>query len=301
MATSKIDLYVSETITSLAELLGKAQSQGVARLDAQLLLLHALGRPAADRAWLIAHDGDAAHEAVLDSFEALARRRVAGEPLAYLVGRQAFFGLDFEVDTRVLIPRPDTETLVVWALERAVAAAGANPGATLRILDLGTGSGAIALAVAHELGRQNLRTQIVAVDASAGALAVARSNHARLRIGPAVGVKFIESDWFAKVSGTFDVIMSNPPYIASGDAHLAALAHEPLTALTAGFDGLGDLRRIIDGAPRHLAHNGWLMLEHGHDQATAVQRLLAERGFMQIESRPDLAGIMRCTAGRAPD
>ena len=264
----------------------QARGMGLARIDAQLLLLHALARPGTGRAWLLAHDTDALDEAVHDQFIALCQRRAAGEPVAYLTGRKEFYGLSLQVDARVLDPRPDTETLVDWALE--VIAPLPSP----RVVDLGTGSGAIALA----LQSQRADAQVLAVDASADALAVAQANAQQLGLS----VQLQQANWLAGVDGLFDAIVSNPPYIASADPHLAALTHEPLQALASGADGLEDIRAIVAQAPAHLPPDGWLLLEHGHDQAEAVQALLTAQGFIQVQSRNDLAGIARCTGGRWP-
>ena len=276
-----------------AQVLAAARQLGLERLDAQLLLLHALGQPASARAWLLAHDTDELAQEAAEEFAALAQRRAAGEPLAYLVGSKEFYGLFLQVDARVLVPRPDTETLVDWSLEQL-----ALPGspAAPRLLDLGTGSGAIALALAHALKTVGRKAQVVAVDASAGALEVARGNARQLNLV----VEFVESNWLAQVSGRFHMIASNPPYIASADPHLPALRHEPLQALTAGADGLDDLRHIIEQAPAFLHPGGWLLLEHGHDQAAPVRQLLAQRGFVEVSSRLDLAGIARCSGGQWP-
>ena len=271
-----------------------ARTLGLDRLDAQLLLLHALGRPDADRAWLLAHDEDPLPEPAADVFRRLSLRRAAGEPLAYIVGYKDFFGLRFAVDARVLVPRPDTETLVQWALDVAEMAAPES----VRVLDLGTGSGAIAVAVAVTLAKNlpdgGLPATVHAVDTSAAALAVAAVNAKALQ----ANVQFIESHWFDKVSGHYHVIASNPPYIASADPHLSALTHEPTAALTAGPDGLDDLRQIITQAPAHLLAGGWLLLEHGYDQANSVRALLMQRGFAEVHSRQDLAGIARCSGGQ---
>ena len=274
------------TSPTLAQALAQAHTLGLARIDAQPLLLHAVGRPDAGRAWLLAHDTDAMDEAVHAQFIALCQRRLAGEPVAYLTGRKEFYGLPLQVDARVLDPRPDTETLVDWALE--VIAPLASP----RVVDLGTGSGAIALA----LQSQRTDAQVLAVDASADALAVARANAERLGLP----VQFQSANWLAGVEGPFDAIVSNPPYIPSADPHLAALTHEPLQALASGEDGLEDIRTIVAQAPTHLRPGGWLLLEHGYDQADAVQALLAAQGFTQVQSRNDLAGIARCTGGQWP-
>lgn len=274
-------------MTTLRHALAQAQHQGLARIDAQMLLLHALGRDDADRAWLIAHDSDALPPAAQAAFEALCQRRAAGEPVAYLTGRKAFYGLTLQVDARVLDPRPDTETLVDWALEVLA------PHPAPHVADLGTGSGAIALALQH----QRPDARVLAVDASAEALAVARANAERLGLP----VRLWQGDWLSGLSaqeGPFDAIVSNPPYIAAADPHLSALVHEPLSALASGADGLADIRTIVAQAPAWLAPGGWLLLEHGWDQADAVQALLRAAGFAQVQSRHDLAGIARCTGGR---
>ena len=272
-------------MNTLADGLREAARLGVAPLDAQLLLLQALGRPH-DRAWLRAHDGDALPEAAKQAFLEALRRRLDGEPVAYLLGEKEFFGLALAVDARVLVPRPDTETLVDWALSL--------PGgqAAWRVADLGTGSGAIALA----LKQAQPHWQVLAVDASADALQVARGNADRLGLALA----FHHGSWLEGLDGPFDLMVSNPPYIALGDAHLPALRHEPRSALVSGTDGLDDLRAIAAQAPARLAEGGWLLLEHGHDQAQAVQELLLYQGFRDVQSRPDLSGTLRCTGGRQP-
>lgn len=280
---------------TLAQILAGVHARGVPRVDAQMLLLHALGHSPQDRAWLIAHDADALPVEAARRFETLVQRRLGNEPVAYLTGVKEFFGLQLQVDARVLDPRPDTETLVAWTLEVLGTrndAAPDSPGGPLGLVDLGTGSGAIALAVKH--ARPDV--QVTAVDASAGALAVAQGNAARLRLP----VCFIEGSWLDNVSGHYHVIVANPPYIAAGDPHLAALIHEPLTALTSGQDGLDDIRLIIRQAPAHMLPGGWLLLEHGWDQAESVHALLEEAGFTAVQSRPDLAGILRCTGGQWP-
>ena len=278
---------------TVAQALAAAQTRGLERIDAQLLLLHALGKSHGDRAWLLAHDNDKLDGDRTRQFEALAKRRAAGEPLAYILGYKEFFGLNLLVDPRVLIPRPDTETLVNWSLE--LLQSDAMP-ADAAVLDLGTGSGAVALALALCLKTAGRPKLVTAADTSVDALAVARQNAARLR----VDLAFIESSWFDKVSGRFHLIASNPPYVADADPHLANLIHEPLQALTAGPDGLGDIRQILEQAPYHLHPGGWLLLEHGFDQALPVRELLARRGFLQVQSRLDLAGIERCSGGQWP-
>ena len=269
---------------TLADALAAATRMGLARLDAQLLLPHALGRGPQERAWLLAHDTDLLPEAVRLAFMRFCERRLGGEPLAYITGRKAFFGLDLKVDPRVLVPRPETETLVEWALD--VLLDRQQP----RVVDLGTGSGAIALAVK----RERPDAQVLATDSSAGALEVAEANARALNMD----ITFRPTSWLTGIDHRFDVIVSNPPYIAAADEHLPALAHEPQVALVAGPDGLDDLRAIIGQAPANLVAGGWLLLEHGYDQAEAVRALLAEAGFHGVGSRPDLAGIARCSGGQ---
>jgi release factor glutamine methyltransferase len=279
---------------TVAQALSEARSAGLDKLDADLLLLLAHGVPAAEldkgRSWLLAHDTDAVAPSMYAHFQQLVARRRSGEPLAYVTGRKEFFGIDLAVDHRVLIPRPDTETLVEWALALWVAAPGEKTRPMGRLLDLGTGSGAIALAIK----RASPALAVDAVDASANALVVARANAQRLGLD----VVFLHGSWFEPVHGLYDCIVSNPPYVADGDPHLPALAHEPLAALTSGPDGLRDIRCILAGAPRHLAPGGWLLLEHGFDQGPAVQALLTGAGFRDVSVRQDLAGHWRCTGGR---
>ncbi|HWP20668.1 MAG TPA: peptide chain release factor N(5)-glutamine methyltransferase, partial [Burkholderiaceae bacterium] len=244
---------------------------GLERLDAQVLLLHALGRSddPQGRAWLLAHDTDPLAQEVIERYRALVARRVAGEPLAYLLGWREFHGLRLEVTPAVLVPRPDTETLVDWAL-----ACLPPPPATPRVLDLGTGSGAIALAIRHAAPH----AQVSAVDSSAAALEVARRNGQRLDLP----VRWHLGNWFEALPDgepPFDLVVSNPPYVAQGDPHLAALGHEPRCALTSGPQGLDDLAHLARHAPGWLVPGGQLLLEHGHDQAPAVQALLHVAGF----------------------
>lgn len=270
----------------VSQAIAAAMARGLERLDAQLLMLHALGKKPHDRAWLHAHDTDMLAPTEQAAFDAGVQRRAAGEPLAYITGRKEFFGLDLLVDARVLVPRPDTETLVEWAL--AVLQAAPN----LSVLDLGTGSGAIALAL--KATRPDL--QLSAIDYSEEALAVARANAQRLQLD----VQFLQGSWLDGVQARFQAILSNPPYIAAQDQHLGALTHEPLQALASGPDGLDDIRRIVTQAPAHLLPGGWLLLEHGFDQAAAVRDLLTAAGFFDVQSRRDLSGTERCSGGHLP-
>ncbi len=279
-------MTASHTSLSVAQCLQQALSQGLARVDAQILLMFALARPLHDRAWLLAHDTELLNEAQQHRWDQALQRRLRGEPVAYITGHKDFFGLTLNVDARVLDPRPDTEILVEWALALLPA------GQAARVLDLGTGSGAVALARQH----QRPAACVTAVDASSDALAVASANALRLNLP----VKCVLSHWMDKVPGPFELIVSNPPYVADGDPHLTALSHEPLSALTSGADGLDDIRQIIAQAPSRLAAGGWLLLEHGWDQAAPVQALLREAGFVQVQSRRDLGGHERCTGAVMP-
>jgi release factor glutamine methyltransferase len=251
-------------------------------LENRILLCHALGL---SRVALITQSeraltaGEAAHLA------ALVERRKFGEPIAYIVGEREFFGLRFRVNDSVLIPRPDTELLVELALERLPVQG--------RLLDMGTGSGAIAVSVAHT--RRD--AAVTALDFSGAALDVARANANT----HGAAVRFLRSDWFSSLDQErFHVIASNPPYIASGDEHLARgdLRFEPNMALTDHADGLSALRVIIGGAASHLEPDGWLLLEHGYDQAAQVRALLSAQGYAEVQSWRDLAGIERVSGGR---
>ena len=253
-------------------------------LENRILICHALG---VTRVSLITQSERALSAAEAAALSALVERRTKGEPIAYIVGKREFFGLDFHVTSDVLIPRPDTELLVELALERTPQGG--------RVLDMGTGSGAIAVAIAHT--RPDAR--VTALDVSEAALAVARANAAANK----APVSFLASDWFAALDGdVFDLIVSNPPYIASGDTHLARgdLRFEPVGALTDRADGLSALRTIAAGAPAHLAPHGWLLMEHGYDQAAQVRAMLTGLGYTEVQSWRDLAGIERSTGGRAP-
>lgn len=275
---------------TLDHLLATARARGLERLDAQLLLGHVLAR---SRAWLLAHGEDVPTAAQAATFQALVERRAAGEPFAYLVGEREFHGIVLAVNPDVLVPRPDTETLVDWAL--TLLDHPSNDVPRPAVLDLGTGSGAIALALKSACPR----TEMWAVERSAAALAVARENARRLQLE----VRFVEGDWWSAVDGLddaprFDLVVSNPPYIAPGDVHLHALTHEPIVALVAADDGLADIVRIVADAPRHLNAGAWLLLEHGWEQGPAVRDLLARAGFMNVHTRLDLAQRPRCSGGR---
>ena len=254
-------------------------------IEAQVLAAHALGLT---RARLLADLPRVLDAETLRAIERLFLRRRAGEPVAYLTGEREFHGLSLKVTSDVLIPRPETELLVELALERLPNRAG-------RVLDLGTGSGAIAVAIAHAAPD----AEVVAVDASRAALAVARENARR----HGAALRFVEGEWFARLGGErFDLVVSNPPYVAAGDAHLGEgdLRFEPRTALVAGPDGLDAIRAIAAGAKEHLVAGGWLLFEHGFDQAERCRTLLRIYGYAGIEGWPDLAGIARVAGGRAP-
>ena len=268
---------------TVAAALTEAHAAGLDRLDAQLLLSHVLARP---RPWLLAHDDVVLVLAQCEAYGSLLVRRLAGEPVAYLVGEKAFHELVLHVDASVLVPRPDTEVLVEWAIELLAGTTG------MRVVDLGTGSGAIALAVKQACPA----AYVLAIDVSDAALAVARTNAMRLRLD----VALTRSSWWHDLgSRRFDLVVSNPPYIAAGDPHLPALRHEPLQALMSGDDGLDALREIVAGTRDHLAPDAHILLEHGHDQADAVRALLAAQGLHVLGTRLDLGGRPRCTGARA--
>ena len=268
-------------LATVAQALAHARLIGVDRLDAQLLLAHQLSRP---RAWLLAHDDTPVADSA--ALLVLLTRRAAGEPLAYLTGEREFHGLLLHVTPDVMVPRPDTETLVDWALELL---AGTDPPC---IVDLGTGSGAIALAIKHACPI----AQVHASDTNPAALAIARGNGERL----ALPVTLHQGDWWQAIDPAlrFDLALANPPYIAPGDPHLAALRHEPLSALLAQGDGLADIERIVAGTRARLNPSGWLLLEHGFDQAAAVRERLVQAGFKAVSTRQDMAGQPRVSAGR---
>ena len=270
----------------VSELLRSAKACGIDALDAHLLLAFCAH---CSRTWLIAHDDATLPSDQQAHYLMLLARRAAGEPLAYLLGTKEFHGLSLEVNAQVLVPRPDTEVLVAWALDvlRTDLAAHAAP----QVLDLGCGSGAIALAVKQACPR----AQVTALDASPLALSVARRNAAALNLE----VRFVSSHWWRALGAErFDLALSNPPYIAENDPHLAALRHEPAMALTSGPQGLDALHKIIEGAHAHLHANSWLLLEHGHNQSAAVHALLQHSSLQAVQSRPDLSGHLRCSGGR---
>ncbi len=257
-------------------------------------------------AYLLAHPEQMLDGEQAATYRALLQRRLAGEPIAYILGEREFYGLKFKVAPVTLIPRPETELLVELALQRIPPL---SPGlaATLSperkrgwgresysVLDLGTGCGAVALSIAH----LRAEAEVTAAEASPEALVVARENVRRLNIG---NVRLLQSDWFSALDGQrFDLIVSNPPYIAEGDAHLAKgdLRFEPQAALVSGTDGLNDIRRIVAGAETHLNPGGWLLFEHGYDQAAPARELLLQAGFGEVFSARDLAGIERASGGR---
>lgn len=256
-----------------------------ARLDAELLLAKALD---VNRSHFFAHAEDTLDPAAAGRFLALIERRASGEPMSYISGEREFWSMSLMVSPATLVPRPETEILV----ERALTYIGRK--ATLRILDLGTGSGAIALAIA----RERPLCDIVATDLSASALAIARQNARQLDIA---NISFVCGDWVVPVKGRrFDLIVSNPPYIGAGDPLPASLAHEPLEALVAGQDGLDAIRRIAADAAGVLADGGRLLLEHGATQRDAVAELLQNHGWSQIECFNDYAGLPRVTTAAWP-
>lgn len=268
----------------LIEALGLAPDS--ARIEVQCLIQHVLN---VNRAYLLSHPERRLNKPEQARYDKLLQRRLHGEPIAYLLDEREFFGLSFKVTPATLIPRPETELLVELALQRI------PPHGPYCVLDLGTGSGAIALSIAHS--RPDI--EVLACDASAAALDVARENARRLGINNA---SFIQSDWFqALAEKHFGIIVSNPPYVAADDPHLAQgdLRFEPASALVSGGDGLHDIRQIITQAKSCLVPGGWLLLEHGYDQAARVRELLQQAGYGEVFSARDLAGTERVSGGRA--
>lgn len=269
---------------TIREALDAAQ-QATSRTEARVLLRQVLQQ---SDAWLLAHDDELMTTDQAQQYVALVVRRVAGEPIAYITGRREFYGREFQVTPAVLIPRPETELLVELALQRLPA------GASARVLDLGTGSGCIGITLAAE----RPQAQVTLVDVSKDALEIAQTNAGRWA---PVNTRLLHSDWYSAIADEpYGLIVANPPYIAEGDAHLQQgdLRFEPHTALAAGVDGLNDLQRIIARAPQHLRTEGWLLLEHGHDQAVACAWLLEAAGFQDVFNAPDLAGVPRVSGGR---
>jgi release factor glutamine methyltransferase len=277
-------------VATIAEALKRAEAS-IDRIDAQYLLCAILD---VGRASLVARSDQPLGENHARQFEQLTTRRANGAPVAYLLGTREFYGRDFKVNEHVLIPRPETEILVEQALARVSGQKWPGDRANARVCDLGTGSGAIAVTLALE----SPTSQVTACDVSSAALNVARENATRL----SAAVEFVESNWYSALSGrTFDLIVSNPPYVAGGDAHLAEgdLRFEPQTALTDGSnDGLASIRTIVGGAPAHLASGGWLLFEHGYDQAASARELLLKAGFYNLICIRDLAGIERVSGGQ---
>ncbi len=268
----------------LGNVLAAATARLGERVDAEVLLLHVLGKP---RSWLFSHADDVLDSDVTRAFDSLVERRARGEPVAYITGSCGFWSLLLEVTPATLIPRPETELLVELALARLP-----RDGA-YRVVDLGTGSGAVALAIASE----RPQAQVIAIDASADALAVARGNARKNGIG---NVSFRCGDWLSPLGDErVELIVSNPPYIESDDPHLdrGDLRFEPLAALVSGGDGLDDIRRIIDGACRHLRPQGWLLLEHGWQQGDAVRALLRNAGYAEVFTAEDLERRDRISGG----
>ncbi|WP_027705872.1 peptide chain release factor N(5)-glutamine methyltransferase [Zymobacter palmae] len=264
-----------------------SSSSDTARLDAELLLCHVIGKP---RTWLYTWGDQTIAEEARAAFATLIERRHTGEPVAYLIGEREFWGLTLETAPHTLIPRPDTELVVDTALARATRAEG-------QLLDLGTGTGAIALAFASE----RAGWQVIGADVVPEAVSLAQRNARRLGIANA---RFIESNWFTALPPTarFELIVSNPPYIAADDHHLneGDVRFEPRSALVADDDGLADLRHLVDTAWQFLRPEGWLLLEHGWTQAEAVCAMLNECGYVQVESLTDLGQQPRVSLGQKP-
>lgn len=291
MQSNTLSQLIQTSQTKLNMLLDLTASES--KFEAQLLLLYVLNK---DRAWLIAHENTAVQNNINEAFQALLNRRLNGEPIAYILGYREFYGLHLKVTPDTLIPRPDTETLVEVALSKIPlhTSQTQNIHQKKTTLDLGTGTGAVALAIAKNRSLAN----VIAVDVSQAALNVATENAKSLNIN---NVQFILSNWLSALNGQrFDLIVSNPPYIEDSDAHLQQgdLRFEPFSALASGCDGLDDIRQIITHAPQHLNAGGWLMLEHGYNQAGHVASLLKQAGFNEVSHVLDLSGINRVTIGQ---
>jgi release factor glutamine methyltransferase len=287
MQSITIKQLIQRDLTKLATQLNLSHND--AKFQLLLLLQHALN---VNRAWLIAHENDALQANIYAAYSAMLQRRLNGEPIAYILGYREFYGLNLKVSIDTLIPRADTETLVEAALAKI------SLHEKSHILDLGTGTGAIALAIA----KHRPQAHVTALDASQAALDIAIENAQNLNIP---NVKFILSDWSSALNQNnimqkFDVIVSNPPYIEAADTHLKQgdLRFEPLSALASGADGLDAIRTIITQAPNHLNPHGWLLLEHGYNQADKVAALLKQAGFSEVSHAKDLAGIERVTIGK---
>lgn len=281
--SSAIQTLLSQDATRLAKELELDSS--TARIEVQCLLQHLLHVP---RSWLLAHPERCLNAEEQTQYQKLLQRRMGGEPVAYILGEREFYGLKLQVTPATLIPRPDTELLVELALQRLPNAA------EVRVLDMGSGSGAIALAIAHE--RPN--ASVLGVDASAAALLVAQENAQALGLSNA---HFVQSNWFSALTGQrFELIVSNPPYIAADDVHLSQgdVRFEPASALASGAEGLDDIRHIVNHARNHLQPGGWLLLEHGYDQAGRVRTLLQQAGYLEVFSACDLAGTERASGGK---
>lgn len=280
-------MTIKNTLLSAQSVLTKNFEASEARLEAQLLMQHVLN---VNRAWLISHENEQLTTTVINEYKNLLSRRLAGEPIAYILGYREFYGLKLKVTPATLIPRPDTETLVEAAIDKCHASKPSD------ILDLGTGCGAIALTIA----KSRPDSQVTAIDASQAALKVAIENAQQLSIN---NVRFMLSNWFSALQNKkFDIIVSNPPYIEQNDPHLERgdLKFEPASALSSGTDGLNDIRVIINDSLAHLKPQGWLMLEHGYNQASSVKELMAQAGLVDIETHQDLGDNDRVTIGKNP-
>ncbi len=280
---------ITQTLLSNQTLLAQTlQLENVeARIETQAILCHAMG---VSKAYLIAHRDEPLTHLQESQFQSFVAKRLKGEPVAYILGEREFYSLPFKVTPAVLIPRPETELLVELALAHI------PQNTSLQILDLGTGSGAVAITLA----KHRPLACVTAIDQSQEALNVARDNAARLATK---NITFLQSDWYQSVKDQiFDIIVSNPPYIAENDIHLQQgdLRFEPVSALASGIDGMTDIRTIVCGAKQHLSPGGWLLFEHGYDQAEACKALLDLHGFIQTESVDDLAKIPRVTLGKSP-